>query len=47
LRTLLNAVTKPAKYRVFKNSRNPRLTWNLCFLDASFQQDCGLRDPRT
>jgi hypothetical protein len=32
---------------VFKKSRSPWLTWNLCFLDASFQRDCGLHDPRT
>jgi hypothetical protein len=26
---------------------NPWLAWNLCFLDASFQRDCGFHDPRT
>jgi hypothetical protein len=28
-------------------SRNTWLTWNLCFLDASFERDCGLHVRRT
>jgi hypothetical protein len=34
-------------YRVFKKSRNPWLTWNLCYLNASFKRDCDLHDRLT